>query len=101
VRDIVRAIRSGHWPSLAVACMGFANGVVFQIVSDRYSKQMGTALGLIGAAGGLGGFLLPAWLGSLKDLTGTYEIGFLAFAALACAALLSTLVPASRRNGAV
>jgi NNP family nitrate/nitrite transporter-like MFS transporter len=85
----------------AVAGMGFGNGVVFQIVSDRYSKQMGAASGLIGAAGGLGGFLLPAWLGALKDLTGTYQIGFLVFAGLACAGWISTLVLANRRNGAV
>jgi NNP family nitrate/nitrite transporter-like MFS transporter len=66
----------------AVAGMGFGNGVVFQIVSDRYPKQMGSASGLIGAAGGLGGFLLPVWLGALKDVTGTYQSGLLLFAAL-------------------
>ncbi len=76
----------------AVACMGFGNGVVFQIVSDHYSKQMGLASGLVGAAGGLGGFLLPAWLGALTDLTGTYQAGFLLFAALAGAAWISVLV---------
>ncbi len=75
----------------AVASMGFGNGVVFRIVSDRYPKQMGTASGLIGAAGGLGGFLLPAWLGALKDVTGTYQSGFLVFAVLAGAAWISVL----------
>jgi len=87
----------------AVASMGFGNGVVFQIVSDRYPKQMGLASGLIGAAGGLGGFLLSAWLGALKDSTGTYRAGFLLFAALACVAWASVLVMerrASTRNRA-
>lgn len=79
-----------------VACMGFGNGVVFQIVSDHYSKQMGMASGLVGAAGGLGGFLLPAWLGGLADMTGTYRAGFLAFAAVACVAWASVF-PAKRR----
>lgn len=82
---------------MAVACMGFGNGVVFQIVSDHYSKQMGMASGLVGAAGGLGGFLLPAWLGALRDATGTYRSGFLAFAALAGAAWVGLLV-AQRRD---
>lgn len=83
---------------VAVAAgLGFGNGVVFQIVSDRYPKQMGTASGLIGAAGGLGGFFLPAWLGLLKDATGTYRSGFLAFAALTFLAWGS--VVAGKRRG--
>lgn len=82
----------------AVASTGFGNGVVFRIVSDRYPKQMGTASGLIGAAGGLGGFLLPAWLGALKDVTGTYQSGFLMFAVLAGAAWISVLFMNRRDN---
>ncbi|MGH7230883.1 MAG: MFS transporter [Nitrospiraceae bacterium] len=39
----------------AVAAMGFGNGVVFQVVADRFQKQMGLASGVIGAAGGIGG----------------------------------------------
>lgn len=82
----------------AVASMGFGNGVVFRIVSDRYPKQMGTASGLIGAAGGLGGFLLPTWLGVLKDATGTYQSGFLLFAALAGAAWISIFLMNRRHD---
>lgn len=59
--------------------LGFGNGVVFQIVSLRYQGMMGTASGFIGAAGGLGGFLLPSWFGVLKDVTGSYASGFLVF----------------------
>jgi NNP family nitrate/nitrite transporter-like MFS transporter len=70
----------------AVAAMGFGNGVVFQVVSDRFQKQIGMASGLIGAAGGIGGFLLPVWLGWLRDVTGTYQTGFLLFAAVSVAA---------------
>jgi NNP family nitrate/nitrite transporter-like MFS transporter len=85
-----------HWVApfavAAVLAMGFGNGAIFQIVSDRYSKQMGAASGLIGAAGGVGGFLLPVSLGVLKDVVGTYRIGFLLFAALAGAAWVSVLV---------
>ncbi len=67
----------------AVAMMGFGNGVVFQVVADRFQHQIGVASGLIGAAGGFGGFLLPSWLGLLRDLTGTYRSGFMVFAAFA------------------
>ena len=39
--------------------LGFGNGMVFQVVSLRFQGVMGTASGLIGAAGGLGGFFSP------------------------------------------
>ena len=63
-------------------CLGFGNGVVFQVASLRYQDMMGTASGFIGAAGGLGGFFLPFWFGLLKDVTGTYASGFLVFVVL-------------------
>jgi NNP family nitrate/nitrite transporter-like MFS transporter len=70
-----------------LAGMGFGNGVVFQVVADRFSKQMGLASGVIGAAGGIGGFFLPLALGVLKDLTGTYATGLWCFAVAAVCAL--------------
>ena len=60
---------------VTIGSMGFGNGVVFQVVSTRFPKQIGTASGVIGAAGGLGGFLLPLCLGGLKDLSGTFRPG--------------------------
>ncbi|MBM4123976.1 MAG: NarK/NasA family nitrate transporter [Nitrospira sp.] len=86
--------------TLAVAIMGFGNGVVFQVVSDRFPKQIGLASGLIGAAGGFGGFLLPSWMGLLKDATGTYQSGFLLFAALSMAAAVSVAVVLQRQRQA-
>jgi MFS transporter, NNP family, nitrate/nitrite transporter len=80
-----------------LAAMGFGNGVVFQVVSARFSKQMGLASGVIGAAGGIGGFLLPLSLGGLKDLTGTYATGLWCFAVAAGCALM-TVVAAQRRD---
>ena len=41
--------------------------------------------GLVGAAGGLGGFVLPNALGSLRQLTQSYGGGFLAFALVGAA----------------
>lgn len=72
--------------------LGFGNGVVFQLVSLRFRHMMGTASGFIGAAGGLGGFLLPSWFGLLKDSTGSYLSGFFVFALLAIIAAFSILV---------
>ena len=81
----------------ALTAMGFGNGVVFQVVSDRFPKQIGLASGVIGAAGGLGGFFLPLWLGGLKDLTGSFAAGFWLFATVAVGAAISTLITRSRQ----
>ena len=64
----------------ALAVLGAGNGAVFQLVSQRFREQIGVVTGLVGAAGGLGGFFLPSALGVLKDTTGTYASGLLAFA---------------------
>jgi len=85
---------------MAMAVMGFGNGVVFQVVADRFPKQIGMASGLIGAAGGFGGFLLPSWLGLLKDVTGTYQSGFLLFAMFALVACLSVVLTIRRSRRA-
>ncbi|MEC4680885.1 MAG: MFS transporter, partial [Nitrospirota bacterium] len=73
-------------------CLGFGNGVVFQVVSCRFRETMGTASGLIGAAGGLGGFLLPTCFGWLKDLTGTFSSGFFAFGIVSGLAAISVMI---------
>ena len=73
-------------------CLGFGNGVVFQVVSCRFPAMMGTASGLIGAAGGFGGFLLPTCFGWLKDFTGTFSAGFVAFGLVSGFAALSVMI---------
>jgi NNP family nitrate/nitrite transporter-like MFS transporter len=85
---------------MGLTAMGFGNGVVFQVVSDRYSKQMGLASGVIGAAGGIGGFFLPIALGGLKDLTGTYAMG-LWFFAVAAGCAWGTVILAQRRTALI
>ncbi len=73
-------------------CLGFGNGVVFQVVSSRFQGMMGTASGFIGAAGGLGGFLLPTGFGWLKELTGTFVSGFLVLGLVSGLAALSVMI---------
>ena len=76
---------------LAVGVMGFGNGAVFQIVSEQFPKHIGLASGLVGAAGGLGGFLVPIWLGVFKDMAGTYRAGFWIFAVVTALAWVTTI----------
>ena len=74
---------------LTMACLGIGNGSVFQLVPQRFGKEIGVATGVVGAAGGLGGFFLPTVLGSLKGVEGTYAAGLLLFALVAAAAALA------------
>ena len=67
---------------LAMACLGMGNGVIFQVVPQRFRQEIGTISGVVGAAGGLGGFLFPSALGLFKDLSGTHATGFAIFAAV-------------------
>jgi len=60
---------------VAVGCLGMGNGAVFQLVPQRFVGRMGIVTGIVGAAGGLGGFFLPSILGAAKDATGTYGVG--------------------------
>ena len=76
------------WAALAlfVAAMlglGAGNGAVFQLVPQRFRKEIGVMTGLIGMAGGIGGFLLAAGLGAIKQHSGDYQLGLWLFAGLA------------------
>ena len=74
---------------MIMACLGTGNGSVFQLVPQRFGKEIGVATGVVGAAGGLGGFFLPSMLGSLKGLEGSYAAGLLLFALVAASAALA------------
>ncbi|MCO6418461.1 NarK/NasA family nitrate transporter [Siccirubricoccus sp. KC 17139] len=73
---------------LAMLALGMGNGAVFQLVPQRFRREMGVMTGLVGMTGGLGGFWLASSLGVSKQISGGYAAGFLIFAALALLALL-------------
>lgn len=71
--------------ALAMALLGVGNGGAFQLVPQRFQAQVGLATGTIGAAGGLGGFILPTMMGLQYEAMGSYGTGFLFYAgALGC-----------------
>jgi NNP family nitrate/nitrite transporter-like MFS transporter len=80
---------------MTIAVMGFGNGVIFQVVSEWYPKDIGLASGLVGAAGGIGGFLVPIGFGLLRESTGTFVFGFIGLAVVSTAAAM-TVSPALR-----
>jgi len=80
--------------------LGMGNGAVFQLVPQRFPTQVGLLTGLVGAAGGFGGFMLPNILGTLKGSTGSFGTGFAVCALLmgSGAAALMYLGPVWRKQ---
>jgi NNP family nitrate/nitrite transporter-like MFS transporter len=84
----------------AMLALGAGNGAVFQLVPQRFGKEIGVMTGLVGMAGGVGGFYLASSLGFARQLAGSYQPGFLIFAALAMLAFAGlTLVKGKWRTG--
>lgn len=50
---------------------------VFKYISDDYPRNIGVISGIVGLAGGMGGFLLPIMFGALVDLTGIRSSSFM------------------------
>lgn len=72
---------------LIMANLGMANGAVFQLVPQRFGKDIGIMTGIIGAAGGLGGTALIKTLGWSKGAFDGYSAGFMIFALVVVLAL--------------
>jgi NNP family nitrate/nitrite transporter-like MFS transporter len=72
---------------LAMLALGTGNGAVFQLVPQRFRAEIGVMTGLVGMAGGIGGFYLASSLGFARQMTGSFAPGFLIFAALALVAV--------------
>jgi NNP family nitrate/nitrite transporter-like MFS transporter len=55
----------------------FGKASVFKYISDDYTGNIGAISGIVGLAGGLGGFVLPIMFGALMDLTGIRSSAFM------------------------
>jgi len=87
------AVTLPFWVAILVlfaimANLGMANGAVFQLVPQRFGKDIGIMTGIIGAAGGLGGTALIKTLGWSKGAFDGYSAGFMIFAAVVLVAIL-------------
>ena len=86
------AVTLPFWVAIVVlfaimANLGMANGAVFQLVPQRFGKDIGIMTGIIGAAGGLGGTALIKTLGWSKGAFDGYSAGFMIFAVVVLVAL--------------
>ncbi len=81
---------------IASAAFGMCNGSVFQLLPQRFGRDLGAMTGIVGCGGGLGGFLLGMSLGYSKGLTGNYTTGLLLFALLSLSALAGLMIVKKR-----
>jgi NNP family nitrate/nitrite transporter-like MFS transporter len=68
--------------------IGLGNGAVFKLVPESFPKTVGSVTGLVGAAGGLGGFFPPLVLGVIRQTLGSFTLGFFLLAMFSLACLL-------------
>ena len=76
---------------VALGLLGMGNGAIFQLVPQRFADRIGIVTGVVGAAGGLGGFFLPSILGFSRGMTGSYRSGLLLLALVFFAGTLALL----------
>ena len=55
----------------------FGKASVFKYIGDDYPNNIGTISGIVGLAGGLGGFILPIMFGAILDFTGVRSSAFM------------------------
>jgi NNP family nitrate/nitrite transporter-like MFS transporter len=85
------------WVPVTIACLtlagflGLGNGAVFKAVPHDFPQATGAATGIVGAAGGLGGFFPPVVMGIVRDHFDTYALGFLGLLLFACICLVVAL----------
>ncbi len=77
-------------------CFGLGNGATFQLVPQRWKGKTGVMTGIIGAAGGIGGFYLPVIMSIARESTGSYQLGFATFGFLS--AVTFVLVATRQRH---
>lgn len=81
---------------LGAMALGMGNGSVFQLVPLRFRHEIGVMTGLVGAAGGMGGFFLAKALGWSQGLTGGFALGFGIFSGIALVGLIGLMAVKTR-----
>jgi NNP family nitrate/nitrite transporter-like MFS transporter len=94
VLALVLAVAYKSMVPLTIACLtmavflGLGTGAVFKLVAEWFPDRVGTVTGVVGAAGGLGGFFPPLVMGVVKSATGGYALGFVLMALVGVACLV-------------
>ena len=72
---------------------------MFKLVPEWFPDHVGAVTGVVGAAGGLGGFFPPLVMAVVKSQTGAYALGFVLMAVVAGIALLVLRAEGRGRRG--
>lgn len=101
VAMVIAAFTGNLWVTgaaffVASGAFGMCNGSVFQLLPQRFAKDISVMTGLVGCGGGIGGFLLGRLFGLSKQYSGSYTIGIVFFAGL-CVLALTGLGTVKRR----
>jgi NNP family nitrate/nitrite transporter-like MFS transporter len=94
IMAVVLAGSYKHMVPLTFACLtmavflGLGTGATFKLVPEWFPDRVGAVTGVVGAAGGLGGFFPPLVMAFVKSSTGSYALGFILMAAVAAIALI-------------
>jgi NNP family nitrate/nitrite transporter-like MFS transporter len=81
------------------AALGTSSGAVFALVAQRApASRVGAVTGVVGAAGGLGGFVPPLFMGSIYGSTNSYGGGLAALAVVAALAAVGAFAMGRRRG---
>jgi MFS transporter, NNP family, nitrate/nitrite transporter len=83
---------------LAVA-FGLGTGAVFKMVGEEFPGSVGAVTGVVGAAGGLGGFFPPIVMATVRAAMGSYTLAFLLLSATAVACLVVLTLMRMRTPG--
>ena len=81
---------------VASGAFGMCNGAVFQLLPQRFARDISLMTGLVGCGGGIGGFILGRLFGLSREYTGSYTAGIILFAGLAGVALGGLLLVKGR-----
>jgi NNP family nitrate/nitrite transporter-like MFS transporter len=81
---------------LGTMALGMGNGSVFQLVPLRFRGEIGVMTGLVGAAGGVGGFVLAKALGLSWEMQHSFAAGFSIFAGLPLLGLFGLIMVKKR-----
>ena len=68
--------------------MAVGKASVFKFISDEFGENIGAVSGIVGLAGGLGGFVLPILFGALLDFTGVRSSAFMLMYGTVCVSLI-------------
>ncbi|WP_369041438.1 nitrate/nitrite transporter [Staphylococcus epidermidis] len=81
-------------------CAGIGNGLIFKLVPSYFSKEAGSANGIVSMIGGLGGFFPPLVITFVTSITGSSHLAFFFLAIFGVIALI-TMIHLNKKEKAI